>query len=120
MSTKTKSGVNVRMSIVHEQQIIQNTSVSDDNDLINEKYKIKNNTMIMKKMCDMKDGFKLCFINGYIQDHQEGSNMINNKSVSKSNFLWNIVINFVNKQLRCLWKRNLILIEDNQCEEQWN
>jgi hypothetical protein len=53
-------------------------------------------------------------------DHQEGSNMINNKSVSKSNFLWNIVINFVNKQLRCLWKRNLILIEDNQCEEQWN
>jgi hypothetical protein len=53
LSTKTKSGVNVRMSIVHEQQIIQNTSVSDDNDLINEKYKIKNNTMIMKKMCDM-------------------------------------------------------------------
>ena len=41
------------MSIVHEQQIIQNTSVSDDNDLINEKYKIKNNTMIMKTMCDM-------------------------------------------------------------------
>lgn len=55
------------MAIVHEQQIIQNTSVSDDNDLINEKYKIKNNTMIMKKMCDMQDGFKLCFINGYIQ-----------------------------------------------------
>ena len=26
------------MVIVHEQQIIQNTSVSDDNDLINEKY----------------------------------------------------------------------------------
>jgi hypothetical protein len=31
-----------------------------------------------------------------------------------------MVINFVNKQLRCLWKSNLILIEDNQCEEQWN
>ena len=58
------------MVIVHEQQIIQNISVSDDNDLINEKYKIKNNTMIMKK----------------INDHQEGSNMINNKSVSTSNF----------------------------------
>lgn len=53
MSTKTKSRVNGRMAIVHGQQIIQNTSVSDDNDLINEKYKIKNNTMIMKKMCDM-------------------------------------------------------------------
>jgi hypothetical protein len=53
LSTKTKSGVNGRMAIVHEQQIIQNTSVSDDNDFINEKYKIKNNTMIMKKMCDM-------------------------------------------------------------------
>ena len=41
------------MAIVHRQQIIQNTYVSDDNDLINEKYKIKNNTMNMKKMCDM-------------------------------------------------------------------
>ena len=41
------------MAIVHEQQTIQNTSVSDDNDFINEKYKIKNNTMIMKNMCNM-------------------------------------------------------------------
>ena len=53
LSMKTKSGVNGRMAIVHGQQIIQNTSVSDYNDLINEKYKIKNNTMIMKKVCDM-------------------------------------------------------------------
>ena len=29
------------MVIVHEQHIIQNISVSDDNDLVNEKYKIK-------------------------------------------------------------------------------
>ena len=55
-------------------------------------------------------------------DHQEGSNMINNKSVSTSNFCgtYPVVIKFVNKQLRCLWKSNLILIEDNQGEEQWN
>ena len=50
---KTKSRVNGRMAIVHGQQIIQNTSVNDSNDLINEKYKIKNNAMIMKKVCDM-------------------------------------------------------------------
>jgi hypothetical protein len=53
LSKKTKSGVNGRMAIEHGQQIIQNTFVSDDNGLINEKYKIKNNTMIMKNMCNM-------------------------------------------------------------------
>jgi hypothetical protein len=40
-------------SLLFTGTIGQNTSVNEDNDLINEKYKIKNNTMNMKKMCDM-------------------------------------------------------------------